>query len=367
LSVHTLPITADLLNDFLNLPWVLRKDDPQWIPPLRQAVLADLSGDSAFAQYARLRLFLCQRGRETVGRVAAIINPHLRDADNALVGQLGYFEAVNDSEVAASLMTAACEWLRHEGARTVLGPMNGGAHREHRFMIEGFELDAFLFEPRNPRYYPRLFSEQGFGVCSRWFSYELDLSRRGRAQLERLLEEAVEPARDFQLEVLETHDMQTLLARLHRILDSAWSGHIGYTSFSLQEFAERFTGSFALMEDGHIAMMTDAGGRDVGFVAMVPDYAQQARMLMGEDSGWAAWRGKASAPRMVWHTIATVPEVRRSGSSTMLIRHWYETTIAQGYEKALVALATEDFAWFRKVAEPTRAYALYGKRLGGSA
>ena len=51
--------------------------------------------------------------------------------------------------------------------------VGGWAHRLHRFMVRGFERAPFLFEPRNPPYYPRLFEANGFAPVHRWYSYEI--------------------------------------------------------------------------------------------------------------------------------------------------------------------------------------------------
>src|SRR5262249_18177010 len=128
----------------------------------------------AFYRYGRRQLFLCEADGHLAGRIAASINPKLVDPAGSVYGQLGYFECVDDAAVAESLIRAGIDWLGAQGARHVLRPMNGGAHRSHRFMTRGFDRDPFLFEPRNPEYYPKLFAHCGFMPVHRWFSYELN-------------------------------------------------------------------------------------------------------------------------------------------------------------------------------------------------
>src|SRR2546430_17312762 len=109
-----------------------------------------------------MRLSLCTEGGRVRGRAAASVNRRLRDATHAPIGQVGFFEAEDDDAVAKSLLDAALAWLGGEGARSAWGPMNGGGHPAHRLMTKGVEPAPFLFEPRNPPYYPRLFEACGF-------------------------------------------------------------------------------------------------------------------------------------------------------------------------------------------------------------
>src|SRR5687767_8586966 len=170
------------LSEFIGFPWTIYADDPLWIPPLREQIFFELSGASAFSRYGRSQLFLCEANGRIAGRIAAFVNPKLVDRNGSVLGQLGYFECIDDSALAAGLIRAGIDWLRLQGAREVLAPMNGGAHRSHRFMTRGFDLEPFLFEPRNPSYYPTLFERCGFAPAHRWFSYEFD-SRRAETLL----------------------------------------------------------------------------------------------------------------------------------------------------------------------------------------
>ena len=60
---------------FLNLPWKLYKDDPYWIPAIRMDE-KELVGfkKTPFYERNRVQTFLALRGKEVVGRIAAIYN-----------------------------------------------------------------------------------------------------------------------------------------------------------------------------------------------------------------------------------------------------------------------------------------------------
>lgn len=349
----------DGLAEFIEFPRTVYRDDPMWIPALREPVFQEISGGSVFSRYGRFQLFTCEANGRTAGRIAALVNPRLVDRDGSVFGQLGYFECVEDSAIAAGLIDAGLDWLRAQGARQVLAPMNGGAHRAHRFLTRGFDRKPFLFEPRNPPYYPQLFEQCGFAPTYRWFGYELNRAdaESRLIQLERVLSRRPAPGA---VEELQTDRAPEVVQRLHRLLDGCWLGHVGYAPLDVEEFAEVFRGGLSIMAPGNIAVFVQ-NGRDLGLALTYPDYAEEVRALDGSAAGWGKWLGQTRPKRIVLHTAALLPEVRHTSAAMALLAWSFRRALADGFEELLVALAVEGF--LGKVGRQTREYALYSRPL----
>ena len=278
-----LPISdRDGLAEFVEFPWTVHRGDRMWIPPLREQVFHELSDSCAFARYGRWQLYVCEADGQIAGRVAALVNPRLVDRGGRMVGQLGYFECIDNPPVAAALIEAGLNWLSAQGSREVVAPMNGGAHRTHRFLTRGFDREPYLFEPRNPPYYPTLFERCGFAAINRWYGYEL--SRQQAAdrlrQFDRALARRPPPGR---IEEMQTGRPEETIARVHRLLDRCWSGHVGYASLDIDEFAEVFGGALAIMGPGHVSafVRSERNEEDAGVAFILPDYAAEMRALDG--------------------------------------------------------------------------------------
>lgn len=349
----------DRRAEFIEFPWTVNAGDPLWVPPLREQVFHELSGASAFSRYGRFELFLCEADGQTAGRIAALVNPRLLDSGGHVLGQLGYFECVDEPAIASALIAAGIDWLRAQQVEQVVAPMNGGAHRTHRFLTRGFDRKPFLFEPRNPPYYPGLFERAGFLPISRWFSY--DLSRDQTAdhlqRLDRVLARRPSPGR---IEELRTGRSPETIERLHRLLDRCWNGHVGYASIDLEEFAQVFAGALAIMGPGHVSVVA-RNGEDVGFAFVYPDYAEDVRGLNGHAAGWGSWLATSQAKRIVVSTSALVPEVRGSSAAMAQVAWGLRHAIDGGFEEIVVALVVE--GWLSKIGEQTREYTLYARAL----
>ncbi len=360
------PLTPDELDPFIEFPWTLHAADPLWVPPLDQPIRVELSGTGAFGKYGQIQPFLATRGGEIVGRLAAIVNPRLTDTNEAPVGQIGYFESIDDPDVAGALFEIAFSWLKDRGARTVWGPMNGGVHRLHRFMTSGFHLAPFLSEPRNPAYYPTLFQTHGFGAIARWTSFDLPIETIAALPetfgLERVLQRA---SRSLRIELLKTTDLEATLKRIHPLLDEVWSGHIGFTPFDLEEFGEFFGGVLALLCERNIGVVVDRKtNRDVGCAFMLPDHVEAVRELQGDASGWGSWLGGPAPPRLLLHTLAVLPSAQRRGGQFALLENGIRFAVEDGFETITVALAVDTVRpLFERIALPTREYKLFGRAL----
>ena len=354
-------IGPDRLDEFIGLARRLNGGNSRWIAPLFQPLFAELSGTDAFGTYGRQQLFLCENNGRVAGRIGAITNPRLVDVAGAVVGQLGYFECEDNADVARALIDAAGDWLAAQGAGSMLGPICGGTHRLHRFLIDGFDTEPFLFEPRNPPHYPRLFEAAGFEIAHQWASYEFTQHQLDRV---RTIMEAIArrtPDR-YRIDLPDPSDPMPVLARIHPILDSLWTGHLGYAFLDLVEFAEAYGGLLAIMDQGHLGVLHDAASdADVGCALYYPDYADEVRALDGDASGWAAWKGAAPVRRYILHTVALAPEARNTGAAAGFIRQALTDIDRHGARPFMAGLVTEDMTFFSRLAKATRRYAMFSR------
>ena len=298
-----------------------------------------------FFRYAAVQPFLVEDGHGVRARAAAILNPRLPG-----LGQIGYFACEEGPEAGRAILESACAWLAARGARTILGPMNGAAHRPHRLMTRGFDTDPFLLGPRNPPWAPAVWESAGFAPAHRWSSYELDAGQA--AALEERLAPAIRRARrHYEAVELDPKETATTLPRLHRLLDGAWSGHAGYAPFGLDEFAETYGPLLALLGRENLGVIADReSGEDVALGFCYSDL-----LAPGATGG--------RTDRLVLHTVAARPGDRGLGAPYLMLAEGLRVAREHGYARVLIALVTEEFRFFGKQLPAAREYALYGKGL----
>src|SRR5208283_835814 len=151
------------LKDFIDMPWRIYADYPNWVPPLKQEIRRLLDPKKhPFWEFSERILFLVRRGPKTVGRIAGIIDRHYNQFHNENMGIWGFFECDDDQEAAAALFSSVETWVREKGMTFMRGPLNPSANYEVGLLIEGFNYPPALMMVYTPPYYPRLVESCGF-------------------------------------------------------------------------------------------------------------------------------------------------------------------------------------------------------------
>jgi len=117
--------TPSELTEFINLPWKLYRNHPNWVPPLKKYVRKLLDTKThPFWQFSDQLLLLARRGRETVGRIAGIIDRNYNQYHKTGMGVWGFFECIDDREVAQALFSRVEDWVCGQGMTFLRGPLN---------------------------------------------------------------------------------------------------------------------------------------------------------------------------------------------------------------------------------------------------
>ena len=113
---------------------------------------------------------------EIVGRIAAFYNKEQAAIEEQPTGGCGFFEAIDNQEVANMLFDAAKEWLIGQGMEAMDGPINFGARDDWwGVLVKGFESQPLYKNPYNFPYYQQLFENYGCQVYFNQHTYSRKL------------------------------------------------------------------------------------------------------------------------------------------------------------------------------------------------
>ncbi len=152
------------IERFVDFPFRLYADCPQWVPPLRQDVRAMLDpAKHPFYEHSDADFFIAVRDGDDVGRIAALENRRFNDYHNATQAQFYLFECINDLEVARALFERVFDWARSRGLDELVGPKGLSPFDGYGIQIEGTEhRQMMMMMNYNYDYYPRLVEAMGF-------------------------------------------------------------------------------------------------------------------------------------------------------------------------------------------------------------
>jgi len=268
------------MKDFIDLPWRIYRDDPNWIPPLKSDLARMLNPRKhPFWKFSERELFLARRRGEAVGRVVALVDGNYNRYQNEKMGVWGFFECQRDPEAAMALFSAAEKWVRDKGMDFMRGPMNPSTNYEVGLLIQGFDSPPVLMMTYNPPYYLELVSAcryakekdlLAFRFTSDWKPPEWasEVSRRFVEKNEIALKC---PSRWSKAEI----------RLLNHIYSESWAGRWGFAPMTFEEIREIARAIYPI-RDPDLAFFLYYHGEPVGAALILPDVNPFLKRLNGK-------------------------------------------------------------------------------------
>ena len=336
---------------FLNFPFKLYKENPYWVPNLRmdEKSLVGFS-KSKFYERNSCQAFLAYRGEEVVGRIVAILNLGHLERFNDGVGFFGFFETIDDQEVANALFDKASAWVKERGCTTIRGPMNPSMNHTLGLLIEGFDASPYFMMTYNLPYYEKLVDNYGFKKVQDLFAFWGDIDMLPKVR-ERYLEAChhIEERTGAKLRQVDKkhfgRDVEAFLKVYNESMSNIW-GFVPFTRAELKEMA--FFMRFLMVPELVFAVEMD--GKLVGATFCLPDYNPRIRAIKGRlfPFGFLKLiRHKEEIKRIRVLCTNVLPEYQMLGLGLVLVNGLVPKTIEWGIQEA-------EFSWVLESNEYSR-------------
>lgn len=286
------------LKTFIQIPWSIYKDDPNWIAPLLIERKGALSPGNPFFQHARWRAWLAYRDGEPVGRISAQVDQLHQQQHDSKTGFFGLIEAPDDDEVFLALMQTAENWLRDQGMQQVLGPFNLGINQELGILVEGFETPPYIMMGHSAPYYGEAIERCNYRPTQDLLAYEIST---GTLTIPRIMQALLKKSADRVIvRPLNRKKKAADLEVMRDIFNDAWENNWNFVPFTREEF--RVIGKELLMLlPPDFIQIAEIDGQPSAFVALLPNLNEAIADLDGRllPFGWAKvlWRVKKEFPK----------------------------------------------------------------------
>jgi len=305
---------SDLMK-FIKFQWKVYKNDPYWVPPLlmdRKKILNKKK--NPFFQHASADYFLAYKDGQIVGRIAAIKNDLHNKIHEDKTGFFGFFECLNDQEVANALFDKAADWLRTRGLTSMMGPANPSSNDEWGMLLEGFDDEPRILMTYNPKYYLDLCDNYGLKKAKDLNAYSLDSDKvLGSDKLARVAELARKRA-NVTIKELDMKNFEKELAKVKDVYNKAWEKNWGFVPMTEAELDAMAEDLKQLVEPS-LVLFAEVEGETIGFSLTMLDYNQVFKKMNGRLFPWAykLWTEKKNISWARVITLGLVPEYQKRG------------------------------------------------------
>jgi hypothetical protein len=257
------------VRDFLGVVDSIYAGDPNYVRELDFDVKERLDPKkNPFFEHGEATLFTAYRAGRCVGRVSASIDrEHLeRHKDGA--GFFGFFDTVEDQEVATALLRAAEDWLRGRGMKTARGPLSLSINEEMGCLVDGFDTPPMILMPHHRPYQGGLIEGAGYQKAKDVFAWKYVVGSLN-ARTKRAHQE-IKAMPEVSCRTVSPKDLDRDVALVTDIFNDAWADNWGFVPFTRNE-VRKMAKDFKLILEPEITRIAFIDGEPAAVAVALPN------------------------------------------------------------------------------------------------
>lgn len=304
------------LQSFIKFPWSIYKNDPYWVPHLLTERKKILNKEkNPFFEHADAEYFLAYKDGKLSGRIAAIKNELHNKYHNDNAGFFGFFECINDQNVADALFNSVKDWLKSKGMDEMLGPANFSSNDEWGMLIEGFEDSPRILMTYNPKYYLDLCDNYGFQKAKDLFAYKLVSEKVFSSDKLARVQQLAKDRYKLKIRALDMKNFKKELENVKYIYNKAWAPNWGFIPMTDSEIDAMAKELKPLVEPS-LVLFGEIEGQLIGFALVMPDYNEILKTMNGRLLPFNFVKIFTQRKNIKWARIITlgiIPEHQKKG------------------------------------------------------
>jgi GNAT superfamily N-acetyltransferase len=307
-----------------------------------------LTAAHPYQRDAEVTHFMAWKGGQPAGRISAAINRRFNEYHHTSLGFFGFFETVDDYEVARALLDAAKNWIAQRGMQAMRGPgeYSNATHERQGILIDGFQHCPTIDLTHNPPYYAEFLERYGLSKVKDYLAFLIHRDNVDIPLMQKIARKAAQLAQ-AQTRPLIYKQLVSEVRTIVDIYNSAWAENWGFMPMTAEE-GDAIADALRFIIDPGLVRLGFVDGRPAAVLGMIPDpnYALRPR--------WH-WYGDSDPVRTLRlllqrHHIPNVrvwffgvkPEYRKTGLPAVLFGEVIDYFLQHNYVQCEGSLILED-------------------------
>lgn len=324
------------LRLFIRFPRKLYANSPNYVPALDNDEYQTLTKHPAL-DFCSLRLWLAYRDGKVVGRIAAIINHKHNELKQQKRIRFGWFDVINDEEVAQLLFSKVEQWGIENELTEISGPSRFSNMEKQGLLIEGFDKMPPISSEYNFDYYPQLLNNLNFKKEVDYMQYKVKVTDVPEKieKLSHLISER------YKVKIKEVNSKKELLGlgvSFFKMINESFVKIYNFIPLTDKEIDYHIKQNFAFADKDLINLLIDEKDELIGFSFCLPSLSQAFRRANGKlfPFGWYAILKALRKNKMVnLYLTGVIPEWKNSGIHSLYHYQLNKTFIRKGYQYAI--------------------------------
>ncbi len=343
-SIEQIPSKPRYIKKFIEFAWEIYRGDPNWVPPLIIDQMNRLNPKKdPYHQHSQSQLFWAKKNGQIVGRISASIDENHNIVHQEKTGFFGFFECIQDYEVAKALFDAAGNWLQERGMEIMRGPASFTSNQEWSLLIDGFDKPPCIMMTYNPDYYIELIDRYGFKKAKDLYAFYLSIDETLNPRIIRISEK-IKKRHGITLRSMNMKNYDHEIQIIKNIYRTAWEKNWGFIPLTDDEIQQLAVDMKQIIVPD-LMLFAEVEGEPVGFSATVPDMNQALKKINGRLFPFGLlkllyYKNKVDNARLT--LLGIIAGYRKRGIDSLFYVETFQRVKALGYKGGEISWTLED-------------------------
>ncbi len=355
------------LKKFIDFPYKLYVNYPNWVPPLKSEVYNLFNEKkNPFFEHAKMKLFLAVEDGVVVGRIASIIDRKFIKFQEENTGYFGFFEAIDNQRVTNELFEKAEEFLKENGIENVIGPMNPSTNEECGFLLEGFDSTPLIMMTYTPEYYIRLTQGAGYEKAKDLYAFHSKVQAELPEKVRRIYEKVMKRNK-ITLRHMDMKNFKNEIKTIKQVYNGAWEKNWGFVPMTEKE-TDKMAKDLKDLIVPEFVQFAEVDGKTVAFMWTSPDYNYIMKKMNGKLNIFTFLKEKKNIKWVRLITFGILKDYRKMGIDALFFKDALDTAKKMGYTDAEFSWVLEENVLIHRASQVMggklyKKYRIVGKRL----
>ena len=262
--------TKKELKVFLYLTKTLYKDNPYFVPPIYSDKLKFIDPEKGtFFEFGQADYFIAYKDNKPVGRIAALTDSMYEEYHDSETGFFGFYECIDDQEVANALYETAANWLKDRNKTKMRGPMSFTLYDESAFLYKGFDSLPVIMLPYNLEYYNDQAVKCGLKKAIDWYAFMVSVKVKIKPVFFKIRDRAMRQ-KGVEIRPVDMKQFDKAVEEFGVIFKEAWAENWGHVPFAEKQLLHH-ANEMKQVIIPEITYLAYIDGKCVGFMLNVWD------------------------------------------------------------------------------------------------
>ncbi|MEA3326468.1 MAG: hypothetical protein U9R53_04065 [Chloroflexota bacterium] len=322
---------------FIQLPFDLYRNNPNWIPPLLMVMRNIFNKDThGFYKHGEAQFLLAMDGQQPVGRLVMLQSFNQNTNSTAKTGHFYLFESLNDNSIARELFNKGIAWVKERKIEKIYGPKGMTPMDGLGLLVRGYEHRPAFGMPYNPEYYADFLIKYGFAQVNESESGYLNVDSISLPEKIFKAAQLVKKRKGlYTLQINSNKDLRNAVSLLGSMYNAALIGSDSGAALTEDDLNTMAKGLMWIAQPKLVKIIMK-DDQAIGFLLAYPDVSKALQATHGRifPFGWMRILWEKSHTKYInINGIGVADEYRGMAGTAVLFSELYDSVSSSGQFK----------------------------------